>query len=41
LHVIGHLSDALVQEVNQALKAALELPSKMGFPETRQPPNYS
>jgi mRNA interferase MazF len=26
LHVIGHLSDALMQEVNQALKAALELP---------------
>src|SRR5260370_3579889 len=26
LHVIGHLSDALMQQVNQALKAALELP---------------
>ena len=25
-HVIGHLSDALMQAVNQALKAALELP---------------
>lgn len=26
LHVLGHLSDALMQEVNQALRAALELP---------------
>ena len=26
LHVIGHLSDALMQEVNQSLKAALDLP---------------
>lgn len=26
LHVIGHLSNALMQQVNQALKAALELP---------------
>ena len=26
LHVIGHLSGALMQQVNQALKAALELP---------------
>jgi len=26
LLVIGHLSDLLMQEVNQALKAALELP---------------
>lgn len=26
LHIIGHLSDALMQAVNQALKAALELP---------------
>lgn len=26
LHVLGHLSGALMQKVNQALKAALELP---------------
>lgn len=26
LHVIGHLSDAILRQVNQALKAALELP---------------
>jgi mRNA-degrading endonuclease toxin of MazEF toxin-antitoxin module len=26
LHIIGHLSDALVQQVDQALKAALKLP---------------
>jgi mRNA interferase MazF len=26
LHVIGHLSNALMQQVNQALKAAMELP---------------
>lgn len=26
LHVIGHLSDALMQQVNRALKEALELP---------------
>jgi mRNA-degrading endonuclease toxin of MazEF toxin-antitoxin module len=26
LQVIGHLSDAVMQQVNQALKAALELP---------------
>jgi mRNA interferase MazF len=26
LQVIGHLADALMQQVNQALKAALELP---------------
>ena len=26
LHVLGHLSDSLMQEVNRALKAALELP---------------
>ncbi len=26
LHVIGHLSDAVMQKVNQALKAALQLP---------------
>jgi mRNA-degrading endonuclease toxin of MazEF toxin-antitoxin module len=26
LHIIGHLSDAVIQLVNQALKAALELP---------------
>jgi mRNA-degrading endonuclease toxin of MazEF toxin-antitoxin module len=26
LHVIGHLSDALTQELNACLKAALELP---------------
>jgi mRNA interferase MazF len=26
VHVLGHLSDALMQEVDQAMKAALELP---------------
>lgn len=26
LHVIGHLSDAIMRQVNDALKAALELP---------------
>jgi mRNA-degrading endonuclease toxin of MazEF toxin-antitoxin module len=26
LQIIGHLSDALMQQLNQALKAALELP---------------
>ncbi len=26
LHVIGHLSDVLMQQVNAALKAALQLP---------------
>lgn len=26
VHVLGHLSDALMQQVNRALKAALELP---------------
>ncbi len=26
LQIIGHLSDALIQQVNQALKAVLELP---------------
>lgn len=26
LHILGHLSDALMQQVNQALKATLELP---------------